>query len=137
MTTLEQALAESIAPRRFIVFLFGTFAGAALLLASIGIYGVIAYSIAQRTHEFGVRIALGAERRTIARMVVRQGMSMAAVGLAVGIVAALAVTRALASLLHDVTPTDPATFAIVAGVFSVAALAASWYRRSGQRASIR
>jgi hypothetical protein len=85
ITTVEQSLSESIAPRRFNVFLFGTFASAALLLALVGIYGVIAYSVAQRTQEIGVRIALGAERRTIVRMVVGQGMTIAAAGLLVGI----------------------------------------------------
>jgi len=122
--TLERALAKSIAPRRFNVFLFGTFAAAALLLAVIGMYGVIAYSVAQRTREIGVRIALGAERYAVVRMIVRQGMRMAVAGLLLGIAAALAVTRAITSLLYEVTPTDPATFAAVAGLVGATALAA-------------
>jgi putative ABC transport system permease protein len=124
--TVEQVLADSIAPRRFNVFLFGTFAAAALLLALIGIYGVIAYSVAQRTHEIGVRLALGAERRAVVGMVVQQGMAIAAAGLLFGVVAAFAVTRVMASLLYDVTPTDPATFAVVAGMLGATAFAACW-----------
>ena len=122
--TLEQALADSIAPRRFNLILLGTFAASALLLALIGIYGVIAYAVAQRTHEIGVRMALGAQRRQVVRMVVRQGMAIAVTGIALGIAAALAVTRVLASLLYEVTPTDPATFAGVAIILAATALAA-------------
>jgi putative ABC transport system permease protein len=122
--TLEQALADSIAPRRFNLILLGTFAASALLLALIGIYGVIAYGVAQRTHEIGVRMALGAQRRQVVRMVVRQGMSIALAGIGLGIAAALAVTRVLTSLLYEVTPTDPATFAFVAGLLAITALTA-------------
>src|SRR5258705_9679275 len=78
---LDVALADSIAPRRFTVILLGTFAASALLLALVGIYGVIAYSVAQRTHEIGIRMALGAQRRAVVRMVVRQGMAIAAAGI--------------------------------------------------------
>jgi putative ABC transport system permease protein len=124
MKTVEQVLVESIAPRRFNVFLFGTFAAAALLLALIGIYGVIGYSVAQQTHEIGVRMALGAERRAVVAMVVQQGMAIAAVGLVLGVLGAFAVTRVMASLLYDVTPTDPATFVIAAGMLGATALAA-------------
>jgi putative ABC transport system permease protein len=124
VTTVEQVLADSIAPRRFNVFLFGTFAGSALLLALIGIYGVIAYSVAQRTHEIGVRMALGAERGRVVGMVVRQGMAIAAAGLLFGLAAALALTRVMTSLLYNVTPTDPATFAVVIAALAATALAA-------------
>jgi putative ABC transport system permease protein len=122
--TVEAALSESIAPRRFTVFLLGVFAATALLLALIGIYGVIAYSVAQRTQEIGVRMALGAERRAVVLMVVRQGMSMAIAGLVLGVAAALALTRVMTGLLYEVTPTDPATFAAVVGVLAATALAA-------------
>jgi predicted permease len=122
--TLERALADSIAPRRFNLILLGTFAASALLLALIGIYGVIAYAVAQRTHEIGVRMALGAQRREVIRMVVRQGMAIASTGILLGIAAALALTRVLASLLYEVAPTDPATFVFVAGLLAIAALAA-------------
>jgi putative ABC transport system permease protein len=122
--TLEQALADSIAPRRFNLILLGTFAASALLLALVGIYGVIAYAVAQRTHEIGVRMALGAQRRQVVRMVVRQGMAIALTGIALGIAAALAVTRVLTSMLYEVTPTDPVTFAGVAVFLAATALAA-------------
>jgi len=122
--TVEAALTDSIAPRRFTVFLLGVFAVTALLLALIGIYGVIAYSVAQRTQEIGVRVALGAERRTVVLMVVRQGMSIAIAGLVLGVAAALALTRVMTGLLYDVTPTDPPTFAAVIGVLAATALAA-------------
>jgi putative ABC transport system permease protein len=121
---LDVALADSIAPRRFNLLLLGTFAGSALLLALVGIYGVIVYSVAQRTHEIGVRMALGAERREVVRMIVQQGMTIAALGILAGIVAALAVTRVIASLLYEVTPTDPGTFAVVVGALAVTAFAA-------------
>jgi putative ABC transport system permease protein len=115
--TVEEVLAASIAPRRFTVFLFSTFAACALLLALVGIYGVIAYAVAQRTREIGVRMALGAETGTVVRMVVGEGMAIAAVGLAIGVGAALLATRTMTSLLYDVTPTDPLTFvAVVVGL---------------------
>jgi len=122
---LDVALADSIAPRRFNLLLLGTFAGSAFVLALVGIYGVIAYSVAQRTHEIGVRMALGAERREVVRMIVWQGMTIAAAGIAGGVAASLALTRVMTSLLYEVTPTDPATFVAVAGVLAVTALAAS------------
>jgi putative ABC transport system permease protein len=114
--TVEAVLTDSIAPRRFTVFLLGTFSAAALLLALIGVYGVVAYSVARRTREIGVRMALGAERRDIMRMVMREGLVIAIIGLVFGIAAALATTRVLTSLLYEVAPTDPATFAVVSGV---------------------
>ena len=126
LKTLEQSLAESIAPRRFNLFLLGTFAAAALLLALVGIYGVIAYSVSQRTHEIGVRAALGASRGEIVRMVVRQGMTIVVVGIAAGLGAALGLTRLMVSLLFEVRPTDPATFGAVALLLTATALAASW-----------
>ena len=122
--TLEQALADSIAPRRFNLYLLGTFASSALLLALIGIYGVIAYAVAQRTHEIGVRIALGAQRSQVVRLVVREGMRLAAVGITAGLAAAFALTRLMASLLYDVRPTDPSTYAVVAAALAATALAA-------------
>jgi len=122
--TVESVLTETIAPRRFTVFLLGTFAGASLLLALIGIYGVIAYSVALRTREIGVRMALGAERLEVMRMVMLEGMAIAIVGLVLGVGAALVMTRVMASLLYDVSPTDPATFALAAGVLGATALAA-------------
>ena len=122
--TLEQALADSIAPRRFNLYLLGAFATSALLLALIGIYGVIAYAVAQRTQEIGVRMALGAQRSQVVRLVVREGMRVAAVGITVGLAAAFALTRLMASLLYDVKPTDPSTYAVVAAALAATALAA-------------
>jgi putative ABC transport system permease protein len=122
--TLDQRLADTIAPRRFNLFLLGAFASAALLLALIGIYGVIAYSVAQRTQEIGVRMALGARRREVTAMVVRQGMSVALAGIAVGLLAASGLTRLMQTMLYDVKPNDAATFAIVAASLIVTALLA-------------
>ena len=124
--TLEQELAESIAPRRLNLFLLGTFAASALALALMGIYGVIAYSVTQRTQEIGVRAALGAQRGQIVGMVVRQGMGTALFGIAVGLGAAFGLTRLMASLLYEVTPSDPATFAAVAFLLTAIALLAAW-----------
>jgi putative ABC transport system permease protein len=122
--TLEQALADSIIPRRFNLFLLSMFAAAALLLALIGIYGVIAYSVVQRTHEIGVRLALGAQRHEVLRLIVGQGMRIAVVGLAIGLVAASGLTRLMTHVLYDVEPTDPLTFAAVASVLIATALGA-------------
>jgi ABC-type antimicrobial peptide transport system permease subunit len=123
--TLEQALAESIAPRQLNVLLLGVFAAAALGLALIGIYGVIGYSVTQRTNEIGVRMALGADRRAIVIMVVRQALVMALAGIAVGVATATALSRVMVSMLYDVEPTDPQTFALAAVGLTLAALTAS------------
>jgi predicted permease len=122
--TLEQALADSIAPRRFNLLLLGIFAAVALVLAVVGIYGVMGYAVTQRTHEIGVRMALGARRREVVRMVVGQGMTVAAVGIAVGTAAALGLTRLMASLLYETAPTDIPTFGAVCGVLAAAAFLA-------------
>jgi predicted permease len=124
--TLENALAESIAPRRFDLLLLGSFAASALLLALIGIYGVMSYAIARRTPEIGIRMALGARRAEIVGMIVRRAMTVAGSGVAIGILAALGLTRLIASLLFDVKPNDAETFAAVAAVLTVTALFASW-----------
>ena len=98
----------------------------AVLLALIGIYGVMSYAVTQRTHEIGVRVALGARRGAIVRMVVRQGMTVALVGIAAAVAAALGLTRLMAAMLFDVRPDDPLTFAIVSATLVGAALAACW-----------
>ncbi len=122
--TMDSILDTSIAQRRMSMVVFGVFAGVALVLASIGLYGVVAHGVTERTHEIGVRMALGAERRHVLALVVRQGLSMAMVGTAVGIVAALALSRLIESLLFHVKPTDPTTFGLViATLLGVAALA--------------
>ena len=102
------------------------FASVALLLAALGIYGVIAYSATERTHEIGVRIALGATGRAIVGLLVGEGIVLALAGTAVGIVAAVGLTRVMASLLFGVAPTDPATFAAVSTLLVAIALVASW-----------
>ncbi len=124
--TLENALAESVAPRRFNLLLLGTFAASAVLLAVIGIYGVMSYAVTQRTREIGIRMALGARRGEIVRLVVGQGMAVALTGIAAGTAAALGLTRLIATLLFDVKPNDPLTFAAVVIALTATALLASW-----------
>jgi putative ABC transport system permease protein len=121
---LDVALADSIAPRRLNLLLLGTFALSALLLAIVGIYGVVAYAVAQRTQEIGLRIALGAARGQVVAMVVRQGMSITLGGITLGLGAAMASTQVMAALLYEVTPTDFATFAAAAATVIGTAFAA-------------
>jgi ABC-type antimicrobial peptide transport system permease subunit len=109
-----------------LVVLLGSFAGVALLLALMGIYGVIAYSVAQRTQEVGIRRALGAQQLDILRLVIGQGLTLALAGIVWGLGGALALTRLMKTLLFRVSATDPATFAGVAALFLLAALAASY-----------
>ena len=111
---------------RFQTLLLATFAGAAALLAAIGIYGVMSYAVSRRTREIGVRMALGADPRSVLRLVVGQGMGVALAGAGVGLVAALLLTRLMAGILYGVRPSDPATYACVAAVLLAIALAASW-----------
>ena len=110
--TMEQSLAESIAPRRFNLLLLGTFALVAVFLAVLGVYGVVAHAVAERTHEIGIRLALGAERRRVVGMIVGDSMRSVVAGLAIGFGAALAMTRVIADLLYGVEPRDPQTFAV-------------------------
>jgi predicted permease len=124
--TLEQAFADVAAPRRVSTFLLTLFAGFALALAGIGIYGVVSYAVTQRTREIGLRIALGAERAAVRRMVVRQALVPVAAGGLVGFASALALGRLLSSLLYDIGPTDPLTLATVAGLLAGIAWLASW-----------
>ena len=126
VSTMEQAIFESVARPRFRTVLIGVFAGLALLLAAMGIYGVIAYSVAQRTQEIGVRMALGARRTDVLSLVVRQGAALALIGIGIGLVGALAVTRSLSSLLFAVSATDPFTFIVVPAVLAAVALLASF-----------
>ena len=114
--TMQQIVSESMSSQRFPMILLGAFAALALLLASVGIYGVISYSVAQRIHEIGIRMALGAHKRDVCRMVVGQGLALALAGLAIGVVAALILTRVLSSfslLLYGVGASDPVTFITV------------------------
>jgi putative ABC transport system permease protein len=122
--TLQQLLGTSVAPRRFNMLLLGIFAGVAVVLAAVGLYGVMSYSVTWRTHEIGIRMALGADRTNVLRMVIRQGMTLAFIGLAIGLVGAFSLSRVLICLLHGVSPTDPLTFTGVSLVLMVVALLA-------------
>jgi putative ABC transport system permease protein len=126
MRTMDQVLAASVASQRFMMTLLGLFAFVALLLGAIGIYGVVSHGVAQRTGEIGIRLALGAGAATVVGMVIRQGLILALLGTAGGVVAALAGTRVMASLLHEVSPTDPWIFLAVALAVVVVSLIASY-----------
>jgi putative ABC transport system permease protein len=123
---LTSMLSKHLAQPRFNMMLLGVFAGVAMILAAIGIYGVIAYSVAQRTREIGIRIALGAQRGEMLAMILRQSLTVVAVGLAIGLLAAFAGTRLLASLLYGVSANDIFTYATVVLLLGVAALLASY-----------
>jgi putative ABC transport system permease protein len=114
--TEEQRLAETLAPRRFQVLLSGVFAAVALVLAAVGVYGVIAYTVSRRTHEIGIRMALGARRLDVLLIVVRQGMTLALAGVSIGLAAALAATRVLKGFLFELSVTDPLTFMLIAAL---------------------
>ena len=124
---LEQALADTIAPHRFNLFLLGTFAASALVLAVVGIYGVMTYSVAARTREIGVRVALGAQRGNVIGMVVREGMTVVLLGIAAGLAASFALTHLMASLLYGVRPADPRIFVAASAAMAITALLASWW----------
>jgi putative ABC transport system permease protein len=125
--TLSEVIAETTAPRRFNTFLVGGFAVLALLLAVLGIYSINAYVVTQRTAEIGIRMALGAGPGDVLALVMKRGLALAFAGVCMGLVAALGLTRLLQSLLFDVSPTDPLTFFIVASVFMLAAMLASYF----------
>jgi putative ABC transport system permease protein len=124
--SLGDWIADSYATRRFTLVLFGIFGGLALMLAVVGIYGVISHTIGQRTREIGIRIALGAQSQDIVRLIVRDGMAPAIGGLTVGLIGAAALTRLLGSLLFEVSPLDPATFAVAAIALTIVAVLACW-----------
>ena len=121
---MDDWLADSVAQARFSTLLLSIFAGVACLLAVVGIYGVMAYAVTQRTHEIGVRMALGAQSRDVLSMIVGNGLKITIAGVALGLAGAFALTRLLASLLFEMTPTDPLTFTIVAIALTIVALAA-------------
>ena len=122
--TLEQIARAAVARTRFTMLLLSVFAGVALLLASVGIYGVVSYSVTQRTHEIGIRVALGAQRRDVIGLVARQGMTLVVAGMGAGLAAALVLTRAMSSLLFGVSAADPITFAGIAVLLMGVALGA-------------
>jgi len=124
--TMDQIVSESLAGRRFSMTLLGSFAGLALVLSSIGIYGVISYLVGQRTQEIGIRIALGARRADVLRLVLSNGAKMAGVGVLLGLAASLALTRLMTDMLYGVSATDPLTFLAVAVILILVALAATY-----------
>jgi putative ABC transport system permease protein len=126
ITTMDMAVQESVSVRRFALFVLALFASVAMLLAVSGIYGVLGHAVAQRTREIGIRIALGAARRDILRMVLSEGGKLAAAGVVLGLIVSYLMTQFLRALLYGVTPTDPLTFALVALLLLSTALIACW-----------
>jgi predicted permease len=126
ISSMDQIIARSVADRRFALELLGGFAAVALLLAAIGIYGVMSYSFSQRTHEVGVRMALGAQRMNILNMAIGEGMQLVAIGLAIGLIVAGALTRFARSMLFDVSPFDPATFVVTSATLAAVAFLACY-----------
>jgi putative ABC transport system permease protein len=124
ISSMEQVVSESVARQRFSMLLLGVFAGLALILAAVGIYGVMSYAVAQRTREIGIRMALGAQRSDVFKLTVGEGLRLVSVGVVIGLAAAFVLTRVMASLLFGVSPTDSTTFITISVVLiSVAALA--------------
>jgi len=124
--TLEELIASGSAERRFTMILLGIFSGIALILALVGIYGVIAYSVAQRARELGIRMALGAARQDILKLVIGHGLALSLTGTAIGLAGSMVLTRIMASLLYRTSAADPFTFIICALIFVAVALAASY-----------
>jgi putative ABC transport system permease protein len=124
--TLDQVLAGALAPRRLSMILLGVFAGLAVVLACVGIYGVVSYLVGERTHEIGLRVALGAQRSDVMRLVLGEGAKMALAGVVAGLAAAFGLTRLMANQLFGVTPHDPLTYAAVAVLLMLVALFACY-----------
>jgi len=124
--TMDQLLSESLAQQRFSTLLLGLFAALALLLASVGIYGVVSYGVARRTREIGIRMALGAEPSNVNRMIIYRGMKLALIGVAIGFAGALALARVIRSLLFEVAPGDPMIFGAVTLLLFATVAAACW-----------
>jgi putative ABC transport system permease protein len=124
--TLDHLFEQSMADRDLTMMLLIVFAGLALLLASLGVYSVMAYSVAQRSAEIGIRMALGAGSGQVQKMVIGQGMTLAAIGLAIGLLGALALTRLMQALLFEVRASDPVIYLSIAAILSAVAIAACW-----------
>jgi ABC-type antimicrobial peptide transport system permease subunit len=123
---MSDTVADSLVRPRFLSLLLGAFSVIALALAAVGIYGVMAYSVSQRTQEIGVRVALGARSSDVMKMVLGQGTKLAAVGVGIGLVGAFALTRVMSTLLFEVSVTDPVTFAAVVALLAIVALLACY-----------
>ena len=123
---MEEIVSDSVARQRFSMLLLGVFAGLALVLAAVGIYGVMSYSVAQQTREIGIRMALGAQRSDVLKMTVGQGLRLVLTGVAIGLAAAFVLTRVMATLLFGVSPTDPLTFVSISIVLIGVAVLASY-----------
>jgi ABC-type antimicrobial peptide transport system permease subunit len=126
LATLESYVSAAMAPTRFMLALIGVFAAVALVLASLGLYGVISYSVRQRTREFGVRVAFGAGARDMLRLVLAHGMVVAGIGIGLGLLASLALTRIMSSVLVGTSPTDIVTFTGVPGILVAVAVVATY-----------
>ncbi|MFN0084337.1 MAG: ABC transporter permease [Blastocatellia bacterium] len=124
--TMDEVIASSLDARRFSLVIFGAFAVVALALAGAGVYGVMSYAVSQRTHEIGIRIALGAREQDVRRMVIGQGMRLAFAGIAIGLLSAVGVTRLIAGLLHNISPGDPLTYGVIASLLTLVALLACY-----------
>jgi putative ABC transport system permease protein len=123
---MEEIVSDSVARQRFSMLLLGAFAGLALVLAAVGIYGVMSYSVAQQTREIGIRMALGAQRSDVLKMTVGQGLRLVLTGVAIGLAGAFVLTRVMATLLFGVSPTDPLTFVSISIVLIGVAVLASY-----------
>lgn len=126
MRPMSKVVAETMASQKLTLWLVGGFAGLALVLAFVGIYGVMSYSVRERLHEVGVRVALGAQARDVLRLVVGHGMKVVATGLVAGILGGLTATRAMTALLFEVRPSDPLTYGVIAALLAMVALAACY-----------
>jgi putative ABC transport system permease protein len=124
--TMNEVIASSISPRRFSMLLLAIFASITLLLAATGVYGVMAYATAQRTREVGIRIALGAQRGAVIRLILKQGLTLTLIGIITGVAGALAAARAMSGLLYGISPTDPITFAAISLLLLAVALLACY-----------
>jgi len=131
--TMDEIRAESVSSERLNLTLLSIFAGIALVLAIVGIYGVMSYAVTQRTHEIGIRMAIGAQSRDVFQMILGQGMLLALIGIGLGLVGAFALTRLMATMLFGVEPTDPTTFAVIAFLLTAVALLACYI--PGRRAT--
>jgi putative ABC transport system permease protein len=134
VSTMEDYVSKSAAQPRFQAVLLASFAGVALVLAALGLYGLLSYLVVQRTHEIGLRMALGAQKSDVLRMIIRRGMTLACVGTGTGLVISVIITRLMAKMLFHVGPTDPLTFATTAVLLFLVSIAASSvpaYRAAG------